>query len=94
MTTRARAPISLGIGGFALHRATVDPIVGAEAQWPGEAKTSGRRSQPDALPEDREGDRFDADIATVEHTHLNEKTTMFVVDWCTPTHGLRMIERK
>jgi hypothetical protein len=27
---------------FALHSATVDPIEGSEAQWPGEAKISGR----------------------------------------------------
>src|SRR6476646_8025027 len=27
---------------FALHSATVDPVDGAEAQWPGEAKISGR----------------------------------------------------
>jgi hypothetical protein len=28
--------------GFALHSATVDPVEGSEAQWPGEAKISGR----------------------------------------------------
>src|SRR3954469_12704954 len=27
---------------FALHSATVDPVEGAEAQWPGEAKIAGR----------------------------------------------------
>jgi hypothetical protein len=27
---------------FALHSATIDPVDGAEAQWPGEAKISGR----------------------------------------------------
>src|SRR5687768_17880123 len=27
---------------FALHSATVDPVDGAAAQWPGEAKISGR----------------------------------------------------
>src|SRR6476660_8161389 len=27
---------------FALHSATVDPIEGAEARWPGDAKISGR----------------------------------------------------
>src|SRR2546429_8400472 len=27
---------------FALHSATVDPVEGSEAQWPGEAKISGR----------------------------------------------------
>ncbi len=27
-------------------------------------------------------------------THLNEKATMLVVEWWTPTHGLRRIERE
>ena len=27
---------------FALHSATIDPVEGSEAQWPGEAKISGR----------------------------------------------------
>jgi Pyridoxamine 5'-phosphate oxidase len=27
---------------FALHSATVDPVEGSEAEWPGEAKISGR----------------------------------------------------
>ncbi|HKR98900.1 MAG TPA: pyridoxamine 5'-phosphate oxidase family protein, partial [Candidatus Dormibacteraeota bacterium] len=27
---------------FALHSATVDPVEGSEAQWPGEAKIAGR----------------------------------------------------
>src|SRR5690606_40870148 len=27
---------------FALHSPTIDPVEGAEAQWPGEAKISGR----------------------------------------------------
>lgn len=48
---------------FALHSATIDPIDGAEAQWPGEAKISGR-------------------------------ATLLLVDWWTPVHGLRRIERK
>ncbi len=36
-------------------------------------------------------------IATLRadgHTHLNEKATMLVVEWWTPTHGLRRIERE
>jgi hypothetical protein len=27
------------------------------------------------------------------HTHLNEEATLLVVEWWTPTHGLRRIER-
>src|SRR3954465_11997966 len=47
---------------FALHSATVDPVEGSEAQWPGEAKIAGR-----ALSED--GERFRVDVAEVVHTH-------------------------
>jgi hypothetical protein len=78
---------------FALHSATVDPIEGAEAQWPGEAKISGRAIPAGPVTEGPDGDRFRADIAEVVHTHLNEKATMLVVEWWTPAHGLREIER-
>ena len=79
---------------FALHSATVDPVEGAEAQWPGEAKISGQAILAGPLTEGPDGDRFQADIAEVVHTHLNEKATMLVVEWWTPAHGLRKIERE
>ena len=40
-----------------------------------------------------DGDLFHADIAEVVHTHLNAEGTMLVVEWWTPTHGLRSVER-
>jgi hypothetical protein len=79
---------------FALHSATVDPVEGAEAQWPGEAKIAGRAIAAGSITEGAGGDRFQADIAEVVHTHLNEKATMLVVEWWTPAHGLRVIERE
>lgn len=79
---------------FALHSATIDPVEGAEAQWPGEVKISGRAIRPRPLTEGSDGDRFGADIAAVVHTHLNEKATLLVVEWWTPTHGLRRVERE
>jgi pyridoxamine 5'-phosphate oxidase-like protein len=69
---------------FALHSATVDPVEGSEAQWPGEAKISGRAIAAGPFAEGLEGDRFHADIAEVVHTHLNEQATMLVVEWWTP----------
>ena len=72
---------------FALHSATVDPVEGAEARWPGEAKIAGR-----ALSED--GERFRVDVAEVVHTHLNAAATLLVVEWWTPSHGLRKVERE
>jgi hypothetical protein len=78
---------------FALHSATVDPVDGSEAQWPGEAKISGRAIAVRPITEGSDGHRFHADIADVVHTHLNEKATMLVIEWWTPTHGLRTIER-
>jgi hypothetical protein len=79
---------------FALHSATVDPIEGAEAQWPGEAKISGRAIAAGLISDGPDGERFHADIAEVVHTHLNDKATMLVVEWWTPMHGLRRIERE
>ena len=79
---------------FALHSATVDPVEGSEAQWPGEAKVSGRAIAAGPVTEGPDGDRFHADIAEVVHTHLNEQATMLVVEWWTPTHGLRRTERE
>jgi hypothetical protein len=78
---------------FALHSATVDPVEGSEAQWPGEAKISGRAIYAGPTTGGPEGDRFYADIAEVVHTHLDEEATMLVVEWWTPTRGLRRIER-
>jgi hypothetical protein len=79
---------------FALHSATVDPVEGSEARWPGEAKISGRAIAAGPITEGVDGDRFHADIAEVVHTHLNEEATMLVVEWWAPTRGLRRIERE
>ncbi len=79
---------------FALHSATVDPVPGLEAQWPGEAKISGRAIAAPPITDEADGDRFHAEIAEVVHTRLNEKATMLIVEWWTPTRGLRRIERE
>src|SRR3984957_12684259 len=79
---------------FALHSATVDPVEGAEAEWPGEAKISGKAVAAGQITEGPDGDRFRADIAEVVHTHLDEKATMLVVEWWTPAHGLLKVERE
>jgi hypothetical protein len=79
---------------FALHSATVDPVEGAEAQWPGEAKIAGRALLAGPTTGGPDGDRFRADIGEVVHTHLNEQATLLVVEWWTPTRGLRRIERE
>jgi hypothetical protein len=76
---------------FALHSATIDPIDGREAEWPGEAKISGRAIA--ARPSGEDADRFRADITDVVHTHLNDKATKLVVEWWTPVRGLQRIER-
>jgi len=65
-----------------------------EAQWPGEAKISGRAIYAVPTTSAPDGDRFHADISEVVHTHLNEAATMLDIEWWTPTHGLRRIERE
>ncbi len=79
---------------FALHSATIDPVEGAESEWPGEAKISGRAVAAGPITEGPPGERFRADIADVVHTHLNAGATMLVVEWWTPREGLRVIERE
>jgi hypothetical protein len=46
------------------------------------------------IAEGPQGDSFHADITEVVHTHLNDAATMLVVEWWTPTQGLRKIERE
>jgi Pyridoxamine 5'-phosphate oxidase len=79
---------------FALHSATVDPVEGSEAEWPGEAKISGRAIAAGPITAGPDGESFRADITEVVHTHLNEKATMLVIEWWTPTGGLLRIERE
>ena len=79
---------------FALHSGTIDPVDGAEAQWPGEAKISGRAIAAGPITDGQDSDRFSADIAAVVHTHLNAEATLLVVDWWTPAHGLQRLERE
>jgi hypothetical protein len=79
---------------FALHSATVDPIEGSEAHWPGEAKISGRAIAAASSIDASGADHFSADIAEVVHTHLNEQATLLVVEWWTPGRGMRRIERE
>ncbi|CAN5291817.1 pyridoxamine 5'-phosphate oxidase family protein [soil metagenome] len=78
---------------FAVHSATTDPVEGAEAQWPGEAKIAGRAIAAGPARA-ADGDRFLADIGEVVHTHLNEAGTLLVVEWWTPAGGLRWVERE
>jgi Pyridoxamine 5'-phosphate oxidase len=79
---------------FAIHSATVDAVEGAEARWPGESKIGGRAIAAGPVVGGPEGDRFRADIAEVVHTHLDSRATLLVVEWWTPTHGMRTVERR
>jgi hypothetical protein len=82
---------------FALHGPTFHPVEGKESEWPGEAKISGRAipaGQVTAEGEDGpDGDAFVADITEVVVTGLDAEATKLVVEWWTPEHGLRRIER-
>lgn len=84
---------------FALHGPTVHPVAGKEAEWPGEAKISGRAipagpvTTDEATGEAAEGQSFIADVTEVVVTHLDEAATKLVVEWWTPEHGIRLVER-
>jgi hypothetical protein len=78
---------------FALHSATTDPVEGAEASWPGEAKVSGWAVLVEPTEPGTTGERYRADITDVVHTHLDEAATRLVVEWWTPAQGLRRVER-
>jgi hypothetical protein len=75
---------------FALHSATVDPVDGEEAKWPGEAKIAGRAVHVGG----EDSDRFRVEVSEVVHTHLNAEATLLVVEWWTPENGLRKVERE
>jgi hypothetical protein len=77
---------------FALHSATIDPVEGQEATWPGEAKISGRVTAA-PLGEGQDGDLFRAEITEVVHTHLDDRASMLVVEWWTPAQGLQRVTR-
>lgn len=79
---------------FAVHSATIDPVDGAEAQWPGEAKISGHAIAVDPITGGPDGTQFHADIAAVVHTHLNDEASRLVIEWWTPLTGLRRVERE
>ncbi|WP_153348528.1 pyridoxamine 5'-phosphate oxidase family protein [Nocardia aurantia] len=79
---------------FALHSATVDPIEGEEAKWPGEAKIAGRAIAAGPIVDGPEGDSFHTDITEVVHTHLDPEATRLVVEWWTPAQGLRRVDRE
>ena len=79
---------------FALHSATIDPVEGHAAQWPGEVKIAGRAIAAGGVQGATGGDSFRADINEVVHTHLNPEATLLVVEWWTPDAGLRRLERE
>jgi hypothetical protein len=92
-------------GRFALHGPTFHPEEGKENEWPGEAKIAGRAipAGPVRAPTDGEaageggapqGEAFVADISEVVLTGLDAAATKLVVEFWTPEHGLRRVERE
>jgi hypothetical protein len=79
---------------FALHCASDDPVHGDERSWQGDAKIAGRAVHSGPLGEGPEGDLFRADIHEVVFTHLDPEATKLVVEFWTPTRGLRKVDRE
>jgi hypothetical protein len=79
---------------FSLHGPTYHPAQGAESEWPGEAKISGRVVPGGPLGDDQpDGELFVADVTEVVMTRLNPEGTKLVVEYWTPDRGLRAVER-
>jgi hypothetical protein len=79
---------------FALHSATVDPVEGREAEWPGEAKVAGRALLTGPLDGPVPGDMFRADLAEVVLTALNPGGTALRIESWTAARGYRLVERE
>jgi len=83
---------------FALHGPTFHPEEGKEGEWPGEAKIAGLAVPAGPVAADDgadqpDGEAFVADVTEVVVTGLNAEATKLVVEWWTPEHGLRRVER-
>jgi hypothetical protein len=79
---------------FALHGPTFHPVEGKEAEWPGEAKISGRVILSGPIGGGPDGDLFLADISEVAITRLNPEATLLVIESWTPQRGLCVVERE
>lgn len=73
---------------IALHSATVDPVDGQEAQWPGEAKVAGR-VVPIPPPGGPEGAYFRVELEEVVLTTITESGKELRVESWHPARGYR-----
>ena len=78
---------------FALHGPSFHPEVGKEAEWPGEAKITGRAVIAGPIDEGAAGELFLADISEVVITRLDPEATLLVIESWTPQRGLVVVER-
>lgn len=82
---------------FALHGPTSHPVEGREAEWPGEAKISGRATPAGPINQEgfveSSGEMFVADISEIVITGLNPDATKLIVESWTPERGLVRVER-
>ena len=94
--SRVEPALGVGDGGgeHAARHLLRDGAEGAERECPGEAKIAGRATAvPAADGDDGSGTQFTCDISEVVITHLDEAATKLVVEWWTPSAGLRTVER-
>jgi Pyridoxamine 5'-phosphate oxidase len=78
---------------FALHGPVTHPVEGREAEWPGEAKITGRAVAAGPLGDPADGELYRADITEIVITRLNPEATLLVVESWTPHRGLQVVER-
>lgn len=83
----------------AIHSQNVDPPDDAPEAWAGEAKVSGRAVAVPSPPvaaeaEQPAGDHFAVDLDEVVLTTIGPGGDHLVVEWWTPSGGVRRVERR
>ena len=78
---------------IAIHSATVDPVEGQEAAWPGEAKVAGTVEPVGRVGDGPEGAYFRVLLTEVVLTRIAESGDKLRVESWHPGRGVEVVER-
>lgn len=77
----------------ALHSATIDPLPGQEAAWPGEAKVAGVVEPVDRVGDGPDGAYFRVRLSEVVFTSITEDGSRLRIEAWHPGRGRTVVER-